>query len=323
MEIMFNELSLSPCENKYKTREMLETFIHAAVRASDNELFTIRWTEESYNKLKNNPLSPSYFLSQWLSDHEVNPDLREKFRQLTLTYPLLTNNMIRELQEYESSELIILINGQNKSGKGLLAAIITDSLAISFLTYSVWDTIEIQSHLHWIDHDAQFQDKPVSVRHFATRDHFNKHISWLQQNRIQSLNNGNDLWNRRNQLFPELIFCGETENQLTKQGISKSLSIIIDKLGELNKISQEWKEIDGDILSIVDHYALNISDESERTMDLYGSQRRFSFPDGTKDYFRLHIKLSSGQRIHIFPDKNKRVIYVGYIGKHLDLASEG
>jgi len=47
--------------------------------------------------------------------------------------------------------------------------------------------------------------------------------------------------------------------------------------------------------------------------------REFWLPNGYKAYFENHIKIARGYRIHFFPNKETKSIYVGYIGKHLKL----
>ena len=47
----------------------------------------------------------------------------------------------------------------------------------------------------------------------------------------------------------------------------------------------------------------------------YKCQRMFKLPDGRIECFEWHIK-TGNLRLHFFPENC--IIYVGYIGKHLD-----
>ena len=48
-------------------------------------------------------------------------------------------------------------------------------------------------------------------------------------------------------------------------------------------------------------------------------KREFHLPDGNLVFFENHIKLSNGFRIHFYPEPQKGIIYIGYIGPHLKL----
>jgi len=69
-----------------------------------------------------------------------------------------------------------------------------------------------------------------------------------------------------------------------------------------------------------ENYSLNISPESQPTLRKFGYQRRFKLPNGTRETFEFHIK-TGNLRLHFYPDNNTHEIYIGYIGKHLDIVS--
>jgi hypothetical protein len=46
-------------------------------------------------------------------------------------------------------------------------------------------------------------------------------------------------------------------------------------------------------------------------------ERIFFLPNGTKQFFEKHIKLSGGFRLHFYPDETQKKIYIGYVGPHL------
>jgi len=59
--------------------------------------------------------------------------------------------------------------------------------------------------------------------------------------------------------------------------------------------------------------------ETVRNTPSLKREREFWLPNGQKKYFEQHIKMSSGYRLHFFPDNETRQVYVGYIGPHLKL----
>jgi hypothetical protein len=126
------------------------------------------------------------------------------------------------------------------------------------------------------------------------------------------------LWSKSEKLFPNLILCGEVKAQISRIGNSAHFNQIIDRLESLNLAVNDWDNGDFSYKYVNKNFPLNISPESNRTMERFGNQRIFSLPngEGTKS-FELHIK-TGDLRFHFYPDNNKKLIYVGYIGSHLD-----
>jgi hypothetical protein len=124
------------------------------------------------------------------------------------------------------------------------------------------------------------------------------------------------LWERREELFSRVVFCPSVEEQILTIG-GTYLEQIVDKIRELdNYVQQKWNEGNFSYLNAKQNTALNISPESNSTMqqkDLV-NMRVFSLPDGRKECFELHIK-TGNLRFHFYPENFR--IYVGYIGNHL------
>ncbi len=124
-------------------------------------------------------------------------------------------------------------------------------------------------------------------------------------------------WDRRKTLFSKIILCNSIEDDVKKIG-GTYLSQILNKLKELDEyVIQYWKAGNFNYHDANEKAPLNISLESKKTMDQqrYYNQRVFSMPDGRKECFELHIK-TGNLRFHFYPEGN--IIYVGYIGMHLD-----
>jgi len=126
------------------------------------------------------------------------------------------------------------------------------------------------------------------------------------------------LWSKREKLFPNLILCGEVKTQISGIGNSGYFNQIIGRLESLNEAVENWDTGNFSYNYVNRNFPLNISPESSRTMDKFGNQRVFNLPNGggTK-HFELHIK-TGDLRFHFYPDNNKKLVYVGYIGTHLD-----
>lgn len=129
-----------------------------------------------------------------------------------------------------------------------------------------------------------------------------------------------NLWSKRDHLFPNLVLCGDVEDQIHTAGRSSKFNQIIVKLSEFDKAVKNWVNGEFNYRDINREYALRISPESDQTMAKFGNQRIFSLPNGGTAVFELHIK-TGDLRFHFFPDNHNRKVYVGYIGSHLNTVS--
>jgi hypothetical protein len=145
----------------------------------------------------------------------------------------------------------------------------------------------------------------------------------VDNNSYKALKNS-DLWDvdsrtlfeKSGELFPNLVLCGEVEHQLNHLGDGSYFNQILDRLKELNKAAGDWTNNNFSHRIINQNYSLNISPESQQTMDNHGAERLFSLPNGERKHFELHIK-TGDFRFHFYPDSTNYTIYVGYIGPHL------
>lgn len=129
-----------------------------------------------------------------------------------------------------------------------------------------------------------------------------------------------NLWKKRLKLFPNLVLCGEVENQILAIGNSGYFNQIIDKLKEFNSAIGNWNTGSFNHREINNNYPLRISPESQGTMNKFGNERIFSLPYGGTEYFEFHIK-TGDLRFHFFPNNVTRKVYIGYIGPHLSTIS--
>lgn len=130
-----------------------------------------------------------------------------------------------------------------------------------------------------------------------------------------------NLWAKRSELFPNLILCGQVENQIRNVGNSAHFNQILTRLVSFNEAVSEWKNGDFSYRQINQNYSLRISPESKQTMNNHESERRFRMPNGGTKTFELHIK-TGDLRFHFYPDNASLKVYIGYIGPHLTVSSD-
>lgn len=144
----------------------------------------------------------------------------------------------------------------------------------------------------------------------------NKTFQLIKRNDLWNVTYRN-MWSKKEKLFPNLIFCGDVENQLLLIGDSSYFNQIIDRLVEFNKAVSQWKNGSFSYKKINANYSLRISPESDKTMNKFGNERICKLPDGSTEFFELHIK-TGDLRFHFYADDQVRKVYIGYIGPHLN-----
>jgi hypothetical protein len=122
----------------------------------------------------------------------------------------------------------------------------------------------------------------------------------------------------KEELFPNIIFCDNSENQMIGYGNGKYFYQCLEQFILLEKYLKNWKEGNFSYKDLFIKTSITLSPESKSTMNNYGAEREFKLPSGERATFELHIKLGN-IRIHVLEDNTLKKIMIGYIGNHLKL----
>ncbi|XZF65192.1 MAG: hypothetical protein ACSI46_11135 [Gloeotrichia echinulata DVL01] len=317
-DLILNELSLqntAPNEQVAQQRmsELIKTI--KAVKAQGVKV-SLR-TKDNFHTII---LAPNYPLRRWLNDaDEVE---RIFIKTLATKAPFSTDIISSEIQDIENNTSLSEFRYQGELAIGLgiayvLNTITINTIPISLLSQECWDCNCLELEFRCLDEDGEVISEIVEIIHASRSSHVQEHTSLIQKNQeriYQEVSNGVELWNRREELFPNLEFCDavrkQLENILTRQ---LELQPVINILFELQKCCQNW-----DIGYFnLDGYSIEESGESQPTLDKYSQERTFRCPDGEERLFERHVKLKfCNWRIHFFPLKPGTLI-IGYIGRHL------
>ena len=166
------------------------------------------------------------------------------------------------------------------------------------------------------DESGNSEEDIVSVPHASKPLHIQMLQTWLQERIIRQIHDGKDLWNRREELFPFLIFCPDAGNNLRElQNGSPLLHQVTERLFTLNDVCKTWQSGNFPLSAIP-----KASPESHATMSNaeYAAMRKFCCPsENAPITFTFHIRVTPGNwRIYFYP-KSAGTIYIGYIGHHL------
>ena len=120
------------------------------------------------------------------------------------------------------------------------------------------------------------------------------------------------MWRLRNELFPNLLFGMDVEENLMEQ--ARLLSRIVKCLKRLDCKAQKWK-LGGH--SPGRWHGVTDESESVKNDPRMREARRFRSRTGERLLFLLHAKIGDF-RVHLREDDEiTRVIEIGYIGPHL------
>lgn len=192
-------------------------------------------------------------------------------------------------------------------------------LSVSVNSNAKWnkEVLKIRGHELTVDGDVPLSGE---VSNCTAIGHWEYHSKLIENSRKQRLRQGNELWENREKVFPNIVFCGKTEAVLTNFSYSDILyRQMYDVITKLNAYCVEREYFS--LPDIREFTGLDMVDESDTTKNMPKLKRRRSFMvNGKSEFFGLHVRNFSNKfRLHFFPVKEERKIYVGYFGPHLDL----
>lgn len=316
VEMVLNELShKTPAQDIYAAKRWISTLRTTIQEATSLGVQRILRTGRIFYEIE---LAKNYTIANWLNDNTVDREERIYLKTIATKYPYMEDFL--PSQSLNSVELMECYYG-NQRAEGFLYAYWMQALALSFPSDPMWDQHIIDNlSLEYIDpENGELMKKTVNVIHASNPGHVSTHRNWIDQRIRDSIRDGNDIWYRKTELYPSLLFCDSVHQQLRRIYSSHPLlKQIKERLSELEAFCQNWetgpfayRKLRG-----------NPRPESQATIQQYGNERTFLCPDGRHRMFTWHVSLSIKWRLHFFPLENERKIIIGYIGPHLPTASE-
>ena len=308
LEMVFNELSIdTPATNIWEAQQWMAGFIDTIISASAAGINRVLRTHIDIN---NTLLAPEYPLSRWRNDANVDLEVRRYFRSLVSRYPPLD-----DLPEISNDMLSQDFFHQGRQAYGLGIAYLLENLSISLPSARSWNVHEIEVKSEWLNESSELTSQNVLIAHASNPSHIALLAGWITGRLKTGVENGEDLWNRKEELFPNLIFCDSVAKQI--RPLQKGFPIfrhIVKRLFELQTYCSEW--LGGPFLP--DHLTFKATVESEPTMQKYRKERTFTCPDGNEITFAWHGRMTPGAwRIYFDPDIGPGMMRIGYIGPKL------
>ena len=319
VEMVLNELShQDPAQNIHTAKKLISILIKTILAATEVGVTRVLRMNESFFE---NQLAPDYFLQNWLNDNNVDREERLFFRTIATKIPYLQD--LEDSQIADPAELSEFFY-EEKATNGFRYAYWLEAMAVSILSDSKWDTFRIDNiniNVQKLNENSgDLEEEIVSVNHASRPQHLDHHIDWINERIQDSIQDGNDLWFRRSDLYPSFDFCNSAGKQLRRLHSSNPVfRQVKQRLYELQLFCNNWHE--GPFNS--ERLPTRTRPESETTLQQYGAERTLMCPDGIERVFSWHVNLNPGAwRLYFFPLGNERRMIIGYIGPHLRIATE-
>ncbi|MEB3359487.1 MAG: hypothetical protein VKK04_22370 [Synechococcales bacterium] len=312
LDLVLNELSLEdPAPDAFMARQWMVDFIQTvrAVKAQAGRQIILRTQYDFYTEM----LAPGYPVRRWLNDDEVDREEQRFIKTLVTKSPFSQDILNTAVQEIENMTGPCEFLHEGKVAIGLGAAYILDMFPVSVRSMPCWDYSYLDLE---IIHADEENDRGTIV-HASCRKHVHDHLQWFESRLLQGIHNGVLLWDRRNDLFPNLQFCDSVKKQLADlQAGSVMLNPIEKRLSDLQNCASDWTTGAFDPNKLT----ARATTESRATLNMYGQERTFACSDGQSRVFSWHVRLTPmAWRIHFYPIQPGEII-VGYIGCHLPTA---
>ena len=253
----------------------------------------------SASPMKGMALGDLYSVGQWCND----PESKERWLWL------------RALQNKSPFEVGLENSIEYKHDKvkaeGLGLSHLFGGLAVSFAHGEIWDDSTVSLVKHFLREDdsggAVLEEETVETFHACHPDHVTSHADWLETACVTPVVDGEDLWNRRGDLFPHLDFLPRTESQVRKLLPGHPwLRAVADRLKELDSAVAGWQPA---TMRYPDW--CNVTPEGENRKKLCW----FNDIDGKKRLFDLHARFTPGcGRLHLRLDPTNSKARVAHIG---------
>ncbi|MCM3078537.1 hypothetical protein [Brevibacillus invocatus] len=313
MNVVLNELSLSPIEYKVQSEQEARNIIDQFVETlhgliSRMGIKSVIATDDFYSFY----ITPDYGIQEWLKDTYVKKKNKDYMR-------IVLGNKCTRIQKenYALSEFKVHAGETLLSGTGCLVAFELNGKTISLVTHSLWSEHKISGIHITLDPDTE---EALSTETELDNIYSSDQVALLQdeviEHTFQHISSGQDLWDNKAILFPYLEFCDSVKDQLIEDSQGFHIKQVLLKLQRMNAyFGDDDTQYDPQKLGMK---ARTESESVQQDPELM-KQRLFRMPDGKTRYFFDHIGFTGNYcgRIHFLPDKANKKCYIGYIGKHL------
>jgi len=306
-ELVLNELSLTPALDRDQARQRISELLQCIGQLG---LLGVHGTVRISEPLDGVELAPGYPIGFWRGDNEIDLELRRLYNARVGVGPYLTKEEVKLLKGDEDIE--VRINGN--ISRGCEATYLLNGVALSLKSGPEWDTPELTVQIRRLITDSSIAESNDVVRHISTQEHINHHREWID-GLLADVIDDDDLWNRKENLFPHLIFADLVRKELRDEARKKDrFRAIVKRLHELERYFAGWSGDQFDANGV----GSRCTPETPKTLKDYKDALTRSCGDGVKRLFNYHVRFTPGSgRLYFFPDAASQRAHVGLIGDKL------
>lgn len=314
MILVFNELSVNdvkaqPGQSVMDAKLTIDRFVSCLQQMKNKKLLDVVISCSAIHMFY---VSEDYGINEWLTDNDVKRTHKDFFR-------LMRNknwNYI-DANDYNEAEFRVNVGQEQQNAIGCIIAVQNDYHMISVESKAIWAKSEISGKYTVIDENANISTEERLVQNITGSTPISAIQTEVRSTVYGRISSGQDLWERRLELYPNLVFCENVKDLLYKDPEKYHIMKIMGKLDRLQTYFAEYNGIyDPRELGMCARTESETVKSNNDLMEL----RKFEKPDGEQAYFFDHIGFSgkfSGGRIHFLPQNTERKCYIGYIGRHL------
>ncbi|TKG91477.1 hypothetical protein EYV94_20835 [Puteibacter caeruleilacunae] len=312
---IFNDSSI-PFKSEEDANVNFPIFLRLIENGLEKGLKAVRVCDEDSSRWFNTQLTEGKYIFDWVNEQDNDRRILIKSLFQRTDYPYIPESEFYLNNRHQLSEFY-LKDDSDCMVPSLGATYLLDQISVSYLSDERWDKHEIEIVGKELT-DAGDRVYEVAVGNCANLEHWKVWKKQIETDRLESLREGNELWQNREQEFPNLVFVGRTDKQLKDLSISKGMfTQLVDVLKGLNGYCESGGNYSVDDLKGA--LGFSLSDESESVkQDPRLRRHRLFDVNGKKCFFGLHAKgFNSAFRLYFLPVSSENKIYIGYFGPHL------
>lgn len=302
--MILNELSMQGSTNEIEEiNNIISEFVllcHKISKEKGDQNFY--YTDDIFS----NEITSGYKIYDWLQNPSIPQNEKAFFRKM------INRKQLIDTDEFLGSEFLVhMDNGKRVSAVGCLMAYEAEEYVVSLCTAPLWRSKDITGSYITIEEELE-----AYVKNCSTSEDVERLVEENRKKTMRMVSSGQELWEKRESIYPHLVFCNCVKKQLEEARNSLHIKIIMKRLQILEDYFQTYEgSFDKDILG---HRCRDESESVENNSN-YFNMRVFEMPNGKKEFFKWHISFSGNfpGRIHFLPEPQNKVGIIGYVGKHL------
>lgn len=261
----------------------------------------------------NHQFSPGYSFLHWVVDHNADEDLRVLLKSVMGTMPFVDEILV----SYENENNVVLkmeYNNQLCIGLGLASNILFHTVTLSYDALQ-WLLSEYPVSVTIAEEDETgnvFENVKAGIAFNVSTDaHALIHQHYINSWVKSTIQNGRELWLKRDELFPNLQFCDLVKDQIAFMNANTmGFQIIIKRLFDLQNVAVNCTGVG---VKPSDFPTLTTPESDSRLRD-FSEELKIKCPDGEKRLFSWHSRFTPGAgRIHFIPYEDRKIFLVGSI----------